>query len=145
MATELSKDQFLSVRESYFNILALFLDQEKVDSRYIRCLLKWAVQLRISPDDLNRSSKDISTISFSLDKVDKLEAVYHLVHMIYLDRVVEDVELEVATIYAEKLGFDTPIVSDLFTAIATADPGKTKERDVRKEVIDFLKLHKDII
>lgn len=145
MATELSKDQFLSVRESYFNILALFLDQEKVDSRYIRCLLKWAVQLRISPDDLSKSSKDISTISFSLDKVDKLEAVYHLVHMIYLDRVVEDVELEVATIYAEKLGFHAPIVSDLFTAIVTSDPGKANERDVRKEVIEFLNLHKDNI
>ena len=145
MATELSKDQFLSVRESYFNILALFLDQEKVDSRYIRCLLKWAVQLRINPDDLSKSSKDISTISFSLDKVDKLEAVYHLVHMIYLDRVVEDVELEVATIYAEKLGFHAPIVSDLFTAIVTSDLGKANERDVRKEVIEFLNLHKDII
>lgn len=145
MATELSKDQLLSVRESYFNILALFLDQEKIDSRYIRCLLKWAVQLRINPEDLGRTSKDISTISFSLDKVDKLEAVYHLVHMIYLDRVVEDVELEVATIYAEKLGFHAPIVSELFTAIVTSDPDRSKKRDVRKEVIEFLNLHKDKI
>lgn len=145
MATELSKDQLLSVRESYLNILALFLERDKIESRYIRCLLKWAVQLRINPDDLARTSKDISTISFSLDKVDKLEAVYHLVHMIYLDRVVEDVELEVATIYAEKLGFQAPIVSELFTAIVTSDPEKSKERDVRQEVIEFLNLHKDKI
>lgn len=145
MVTELSKDQLLSVRESYFNILALFLDQEKVDSRYIRCLLKWAVQLRINPKDLGNTSKDISTISFSLDKVDKLEAVYHLVHMIYMDRVVEDVELEVATIYAEKLGFRAPIVGELFTAIVTSDPERSKQTDVRKEVIEFLKLHKDNI
>lgn len=145
MVTELSKDQLLSVRESYFNILALFLDQEKIDSRYIRCLLKWAVQLRINPKDLGNTSKDISTISFSLDKVDKLEAVYHLVHMIYMDRVVEDVELEVATIYAEKLGFRAPIVGELFTAIVTSDPERSKQTDVRKEVIEFLKLHKDNI
>ncbi len=145
MATELSKDQLESVRESYFNILALFLEQEKIDSRYIRCLLKWAVQLRLNPDDLSRSAKDISTISFSLDKVDKLEAVYHLVHMIYLDRVVEDVELEVATIYAQRLGFQPSVVSELFTAIVTSDAQNARERDVREEVIEFLKLHKDEI
>lgn len=145
MATELSKDQLASVRESYFNILALFLEQEKIDSRYIRCLLKWAFQLHLNPDDLNKTSKDISTISFSLDKVDKLEAVYHLVHMIYLDRVVEDVELEVATIYAQKLGFTPEIVSELFTAIVTSDPEMGVERDVRSEIIEFLKLHKDTL
>ena len=145
MATELSKDQLESVRESYFNILALFLEQDQIESRYIRCLLKWGVQLRINPDDLSRSSKDISTISFSLDKVDKLEAVYHLVHMIYLDRVVEDVELEVATIYANRLGFQPSVVSELFTAIVTSDPNNAGELDVRKEVIEFLKLHKDKI
>ena len=37
------------------------------------------------------------------DKVEKLEAIYHLVYMIYLDEVVEDIELEVASIYAENL------------------------------------------
>ena len=65
--------------------------------------------------------------------------------MIYLDRVVEDVELEVATIYAEKLGLRAPIVSDLFATIATSDPAKSEGRDVRKEVLEFLNLHKDII
>jgi hypothetical protein len=143
MTRELSKDQLMSVRDSYFNILALFLEQEKIESRYIRCLLKWAIQLRFSPDDLNKGAKDISTMSFSIDRVDKLEAVYHLVHMIYLDRVVEDVELEVATIYAKKLGFKADIVSELFTAIVTSDADKADETDVRSEVIEFLNLHKE--
>lgn len=142
MTKELSKDQLMSVRDSYFNILALFLEQEKIESRYIRCLLKWAVQLRLDPEEIGKT-KDMATLSFSLDRVDKLEAVYHLVHMIYLDRVVEDVELEVATIYAQKLGFKAEIVSELFTSIVTNDVDRISHADVRGEVIEFLNLHKE--
>src|SRR5690606_41421475 len=79
------------------------------------------------------------------DALPIFEAVYHLVHMIYLDRVVEDVELEVATIYAQRLGFQPSVVSELFTAIVTSDAQNARERDVREEVIEFLKLHKDEI
>lgn len=140
MQEELTYEQVKSIRESYYNILALFLDQEMIESRYIRCLLKWAIQLQLSPEDLNKASKDLSTISFFLpEKIDKLEAVYHLVYMIHLDRVVEDVELEVATIYAKKLGFKAKTVSDLFTYIATADY-KGRPQDIRNEVVEFLKL-----
>ena len=138
----LSKDQLDSVRESYLNILALFLEQEKIESRYIRCLIKWGIQLQFTPDDLMKASQDISTLSFLLPgKVEKLEAIYHLVYMIYLDKVVEDIELEVATIYAEKLGFDGYVVNELFKSIATADQDDEPASDVRKEVVDFLKLH----
>jgi hypothetical protein len=139
---ELSREQILSIRHSYLNILAFFLESEKIESRYIRCLLKWALQLKITSEDLNKPALDISTFSFSLPgKVEKLEAIYHLVYMIYLDQTVEDVELEVATIYAEKLGFKAGLVSELFASIVTADNDQSKSQTIRKEVIDFLKLH----
>lgn len=142
MAPELNKDQLASIRDSYFNILALFLENEKTESRYIRCLIKWGIQLHLTPADLTKNSRDISTMSFTLPgRVEKLEAIYHLVYMIYLDKVVEDNELEVATIYAEKLGFKSFVVNELFKAIATADYDQSGKRDVRQEVIDFLKLH----
>jgi hypothetical protein len=124
------------------NILAFFQEGEKIESRYIRCLLKWALQLKITSEDLNKPALDISTFSFSLPgKVEKLEAIYHLVYMIYLDQTVEDVELEVATIYAEKLGFKAGLVSELFASIVTADNDQSKSQTIRKEIIDFLKLH----
>lgn len=139
---ELSREQISSIRHSYLNILAFFLEGEKIESRYIRCLLKWALQLKITSEDLNKPAMDISTFSFSLPgKVEKLEAIYHLVYMIYLDQTVEDVELEVATIYAEKLGFKAGLVSELFASIVTADNDQSKSQTIRKEVIDFLKLH----
>lgn len=144
MIIELKPDQLASARESYLNILALFLGEEKIDSRYIRCLVKWAIQLKLDPDDLMSASKDISTISFSIPgKIERLESIYHLVYMIYLDRVVEDIELEVANIYAKALGFDPIIVAELFKDIVTAKDDEETPRDVRQEVIDFLKLHED--
>jgi hypothetical protein len=143
MKHHLNKEHLFSVKKSYFNILGLFLNQEKIESRYLRCLLKWGFQLGFTPEDLKHANIDLSSISFSSpqDKVSRLEAIYHLVYMIYLDEVVEDVELEVACIYADQLGFNRSIVSELFKSIATEAYDQTKPRDVQAEVNDFLKLH----
>ncbi|MEO8473905.1 MAG: hypothetical protein ABI477_17015 [Chryseolinea sp.] len=140
---ELKADQLSSVKRSYFNILALFLGDERIESRFLRCLLKWGFQLKLTPDDLNTANIDMSNLKFTSvgDKVDKLEAVYHLVYMIYLDEVVEDIELEVATIYAGKLGFKPRVVSELFKSIATEDQDESNGRNVRQEVLDFLNLY----
>lgn len=143
MKSYLNKEHLASVKKSYFNILALFLGQPKIESRYLRCLLKWGFQLNLNPEDLRNANVDISSITFSHrgEKLEKLEDVYHLVYMIYLDEVVEDVELEVATIYAEQLGFKSNIVSELFKSIATAAYDESKPRNVKSEVIDFLQLY----
>ncbi len=141
--TDLTKEQLRSIKKSYFNILGLFLGQEKTESRYIRCLLKWALQLHLNPEDLRHGNIDINAISYAHpdDKVEKLESIYHLVYMIYLDKVVEDVELEVASIYAQQLGFDSATVPDLFKSIATADYDEIEKRNVRQEVMDFMKIY----
>ena len=141
--TDLKKEQLHSVKKSYFNILALFLGQDKMDSRYLRCLLKWGFQLHLNPEDLKKANVDILSYKFSHPegKVEKLESIYHLVYMIYLDEVVEDIELEVATIYAEELGFKSYVVSELFKSIVTAAYDVKKRQNVHQEVIEFLKLH----
>jgi len=137
------QDQLSSVQKSYFNILALFLGDEAIESRFLRCLLKWGFQLKLTPEDLKNADVDISHLTFTSvgDKVEKLEAIYHLVYMIYLDEVVEDIELEVATIYAGKLGFKPNVVSELFKSIATESQDEANSRNVRQEVIDFLNLY----
>jgi hypothetical protein len=97
----------------------------------------------LNPDDLKQADVDISHLKFEHpeDKVEKLEAIYHLVYMIYLDEVVEDVELEVSTIYAQKLGFKSDVVSELFKSIATAKYDLSKPQNVKQEVMDFLKVY----
>lgn len=146
MKKSLNQEHLKSVKTSYFNILALFLSSEKVESRFLRCLLKWGFQLHLSPEDLSKDKIDLSHLKFADpgDRVAKLEAIYHLVYMIYLDEVVEDIELEVATIYAQQLGFKSSVVSDLFKSIATEIYDEHHTRNVHDEVIEFIKLNDPI-
>ena len=114
------------------------MTSQQIESKYIRCLVKWGIQLGVNVEDL----KELEIIKATIpsDKTGRLEALYHLIYMIYLDKVVEDVELEVATSYAEKLGFERGLVGDLFKSIATLGYDNYSVRDVRKEMEDFLKL-----
>ena len=129
-----------SVKESYYNILAFFLESKTMDTRFVKCLLKWGMQLKLTQHDVATSKLEQLQFTQPADKVARLEAVYHLVEMIYMDNVVEDVELEVASIYAEKLGFKREVVGDLFKSIATRDSDGATSVDIHKEVVDFLKL-----
>ena len=143
MNTELSHEQLISIKKSYLNVLALFLEKELVQSTYLRCLLKWGFQLHLNPADLYHINVDVSDMAYKdpESKVEKLEAIYHLVYMINLDQVVEDMELEVASLYAVKLGFKENLVSELFKSIATAAYDEGEVRNVRQEVLDFLKVY----
>lgn len=139
---ELNK-QTDAIKRSYLNIVALFLEQQKIESRYLRCLLRWGFELNVTPEDLFAMNIDFSKITFSDpgDKIQKVESIYHLVHMICLDRVVEDVELEIASIYASKLGFKPSLIGDLVKSIVTADTDGAPLGNVRQQVTDFLSLY----
>lgn len=143
MRQELTSEEYASIKKSFFNILALFLSREKVESKYVACLLKWSAQLSLSQDDLQTIEEDFDKIPFELPKeqIERLEAIYHLVHMIYLDNIVEDIELEVASIYAQNLGFKPYIVADLFKSIATAPFDGKSHSKVRDEVKEFIDLY----
>jgi len=140
---ELNKNELESVKNSFFNILALFLKEEKVESKYVACLLKWSAQLNLTQNDLHNIEQNFDHLIFNSpeDRLAKMEAVYHIVHMIYLDNIVEDIELEVASLYAQKLGFEPYVVGELFKAIATAPFDGKSYSAVREEVKEFLKLH----
>lgn len=124
-------------------MVALFLDEGTVEGRHLICLLKWAIELGLNTDDLRKANVDMSRLTFSnpSDKLQKVEAVYHLVQMICLDQVVEDVELEVASVYAEKLGFRRSLVGDLVKSIVTEDTDEAPIGDVRQQVMDFMELN----
>lgn len=143
--TDLTIEQSRSIKNSYLNIIGLFLGEKSIQSRYLRCMLKWGFQLKVTPDDVQQANVDLSSLAFTHphDKVEKVEALYHLVHMICMDQVVEDVELEVAAIYAERLGFNPSLISDLVKAIVTADADGAPVRNVRQQVLEFLKLYEE--
>lgn len=117
-----------SIRTSFLNIAALFLGKDTIETKYVGCLMKWAVQLQFKDEDLRYVEENFDKLAFEMPETtqDKLNAIFDLVHMIYLDNVVEDIELEVASIYAEHLGFKKHVVSEVFQNIATAPyDGKT--------------------
>jgi hypothetical protein len=133
------------IKKSYFNLLSVFFEQENIRGHHVRCLLKWGIQLGISADDLEGIGHNLARQKFQYptDDVEKLEWVYHLVYMIQLDKAVEDEELEVATIFAERLGIKKALVADLFKSITTGDFANISAADVRREVIEFLKIQEN--
>ncbi|MFN7261922.1 MAG: hypothetical protein ACK5TU_18655 [Cyclobacteriaceae bacterium] len=131
------------IKDSYFNLLSVFFEQEHIRGSHMRCILKWGIHLNISVHDVDVIGNGLHAPYVPpASEIDRLESVYHLVHMIYLDQLVDDSELEVASIYASRLGFSEGMVGDLFKSIATIEFDRTSPEDVRKEVIDFLKLQK---
>jgi hypothetical protein len=132
------------LKRSYFNLLALFLSTPQVDSRFIRCLIKWSIQMSITSEDMVKLGKDITLLTYTSPSTEheKLKSVYHLVYMIYLDNVIEDVELEVAMIYAEKIGLNKIVVAKLFQSIATASGDGISPEMLEKEVLDFMSVNK---
>jgi hypothetical protein len=139
----LAAEEMESVKKSFFNILALFLNQDKIESKYVACLMKWSAQLNLSQQDLHKIEGNFEKMEFqdAESRIEKMEGIYHLVHMIYMDNIVEDIELEVASVYAEKLGFKPSIVGELFKAIATAPYDGISTKAVRQNVEEFLKLN----
>lgn len=133
-------EQYTALKKSFFNILAFFLEQENIESRYIRCLLKWGFQLNLSKEDLVVSNMHVSQLSFT-EPQQKMESVYHLVYLIYLDNLVEEVELEVATLYAKRLGFEPRLVNALFKFIASRNLSDNTPATLQAEIEAFMKEH----
>jgi hypothetical protein len=136
----ISETEREKVKKSYFNMLALFLSMPNVESRFVRCLIKWSVQVGISSDDIVKLGQDLVQLTYAApeSREEKLESVFHLVYMIYLDKVMEDVELEVAMIYAERIGLNKAVVAKLFQSIATAPADGITPDMLEKEVLDFM-------
>lgn len=140
MDLPLNKEEYASVKKSFYNIYALFLKVESISSELLNCIYKWGVQLGISKDELHFILNKPESIHYEepSTQVEAIERVYDIVYMIYLDGIVEDVELEVTMKYAEKLGFRPHIVGDLLKAIVTAPYDGIEKSQVRQELSSLL-------
>ena len=140
MELPLNRDEYNSVRKSFFNIFALFLKIETISSQMLDCIFKWGIQLGISRDELHFILNKPDAIQYvePENQFEAIEHVYDIVYMIYLDGIVEDVELEVTMKYAERLGFKPHIVGDLLKAIVTAPHDGVDKTQVRKELSGLL-------
>jgi hypothetical protein len=139
----LNKEESNSVRNSLRNIYALFLSKETIKPQYLTCVIKWGLQLQLKYDEINDIVENINKDSFKApaDKVESMQHLFDLVHLIYLDDMVEDIELEVATKYAEALGYKPHIVGDILKTILTAPSDGLTYEEVREEIKSLVEMH----
>ena len=115
----LTEEEIVSIKDSFFHIYHSFLNEGFLSKEFVGCLFKWGVQLHITEQELKYIDPESEEEEFQSKEM-ALEHLYNLVYMIYLDGVVEDIELKVVTRYAEKIGFKSHIVNDLLKTIVTA-------------------------
>ncbi len=139
----LTSEESISIKKSLQNIYALFLSQESIKPQYITCVIKWGLQLNLSHDEVSQVINNVDKNSFTIpkDEVEVIQSIYDLVHLIYLDDVVEDLELEVATVYTEALGYKPHLVGDILKTILTAPYDGLKDASIREEIKNLAQMN----
>ena len=136
---ERASDQSINrMRKSFYNILALFLEEEKNNHQVLKCLIKWGVELGINEIALQRIIAIPGVLSFTKpDRTsDALEQIYDLLFMINMDDIVEDIELSVINIYTKKIGLEPHVVNvnNVLKALVSASLDGVNDSDLRDDI-----------
>ncbi|MGF1638780.1 MAG: hypothetical protein ACFCUU_17020 [Cyclobacteriaceae bacterium] len=134
----LSNEEYKSVKKSFFQIYHFFLNSKPLTKEYVTCLLKWAIQLNVNEKEVISLLDSENIPTTELEGVKKLENLFNLVFMIYLDGIIEDAELKIVTEYAEQLGFESHIVNDLLKHIITATFDDLEFSDLKNQLQEIL-------
>jgi len=136
----LNDRQKQQIANSYFGLLNIMLKQPSLPTNHVRCLIRWALQLGLKPNDVLSAARTRSheAVPLPVEKRDKMRAVFHLVYMTCLDQIVEETELEVAQFYANKIGLDEGIVAAFFQSITTADYDELDAEEMEEQIIAML-------
>lgn len=135
----LKREEYESIKRSYFNIYTMFLADDEITRQLVDTILKWGLQLDLTEQELEDVIKMRDSFQFKRPAhEDAIEQIYDLVYMIYLDDVVEDIELEIAMRYAEKLGFQPHVVGDMLKAIVSAPADGVDHFQLRQDIKNLL-------
>ncbi len=139
----LTEEESISVKNSLKNIYTLFLNKESIKPQYLSCVVKWGLQLDLTKDEIQSFYENEGAHIFNAPKnrVDAIQGLFDLIHLIYLDDMVEDDELEVATIYAEAMGFAPHVVGDILKTIITAPADGIRDESLREEIKNLAREH----
>lgn len=139
--SNISPEEFKSIKESFFHVYHSFLNEGFISKNFVGCLFKWGIQLHITEAELKYLNPE-NEIAFTetVDKEKGIQHLYNLVYMIYLDGVVEDIELEVVSKYAQKINFQPHIVNDLLKTIVTAPSDGFDFNHVKSHLKDLLEV-----
>ena len=135
--SNLSKEGIKSIKDSFFHIYHSFLNEGFISKDFVGCLFKWGIQLHITEEELEYIDPAYEEDEIH-SKEKAIEHLFNLVFMIYLDGKVEDIELEVVSKYAEKIGFQSHIVNDLLKTIVTAPYDGFSFKHVKEHLIEII-------
>ncbi len=121
---------------SYYRILAVFASDKQTTPEQLKSVYVWGKHLAMPPEALDEVVRDPDTLVNRIpkDAQSSVEQLYNLVYLIYLDKVVEEQEIEILMKYAEHLGFPQHIVGDIIKAVLTAPADGIPIEQVRGEL-----------
>ncbi len=124
------------LKKSFDNIYGYFVFNLRDADEFLACIQKWGLQLKLKEEDLPLKHRDNKDVKFYVptSRLEALEQVFDVVSMIYLDQEVEDIELQLATLFAEAMDFDGHVVGDLLKAIVTAPHDGISRSEARAEL-----------
>jgi len=134
----LKEEDISSIKKSFFYVYHNFLIEPEISKKIVSCLFKWSVQLNVNEDDLLLYIDKAEQFHDPKDKVEIITHLFNLVYMIYLDSVVEDIELDVLSEYAERVGMKPHIVNDILKTIVTAPDDGVDISDVRARIEEII-------
>ncbi|MCK5367833.1 MAG: hypothetical protein KAQ62_04750 [Cyclobacteriaceae bacterium] len=140
--SDLSQEELKSIKDSFFHIYHSFLNEGFLSKDFVGCLFKWGIQLHISEEELKYIDPSSEEEEITNEE-NALQHLFNLVYMIYLDGTIEDIELEVVTKYAEKIGFKSHIVNDLLKAIVTAPYDGFDIKQVKESLMEIIEYNQE--
>ncbi|WP_224995449.1 hypothetical protein [Cesiribacter sp. SM1] len=137
MDSSISISMLKGLKSSYINVLAFFTQEENSCAYKLQCLVKWGLQLGIHKAELHRYMKDPALIRFQApnSNINALAQVYDLVYMVYMDGIVEDIELELVSEYASSIGLEAHVVNNLLKAMVAAQMDGTPDEALRSDIL----------
>ncbi len=129
-----------SVISSYYTVLAAFAETHAQDKKIMDCLYEWGKQLGIAETKLYAFVRGVNPGDYQRPENQQIAVnqLYDLIYMIYLDDRVDDQEIEMLMMYAEKLGLPTHLVGDIAKAMLTAPGDGISPLQVKDELKDLL-------
>ena len=137
----LSEGQRQAVIACFHNVLAMFTTADQIKSTHAKCMMRWALQLGISPDSISTEIPTVFRIPDS--RTEKIRSTFHLVLLICLDHRIEDDEIDLAMLYADRIGLNRTLIGGLFQSISTAGYDEMNPDEMERQIVSFFDEYHD--
>ena len=132
------------ILERFISVLWLLYPNRVTNTEHKKCLIKWAGQLGLNPDEILAAHTDVERPRPKPEtKPEKIRAVYNLMLLICMDQVIQEEELEIAEQYAVAIGLNKSIIRALFDSILIARNSELTPEAMEAQIITYFQNQPD--